>query len=171
MSSRPTMLCLLSALLFAGCNSAGKATLYIDNDSKTSYRVEIDGQRSLYVGQGKSAKRNLPFGEPIRIVVKKDGRVIFDETKQFERHTDGPAWRHFLLDPEGDTRYSLREFYYYTDLDKADKGKKSRAVRRVKNRKWVEIPKSATALQPVMFTSASSSDDETTRQCVVRYNR
>ena len=171
MFSRPLLLCLSSIALFSGCNAAGKATLYIDNDSKTSYTVEISGQRGLYVGKGNSAKRNLPFGEPIRIVVKKKGKVIFDQTKEFEPHPDGPGWRHFLLDPEGDTRYSLREFYYYTDWDKANNGKKSKAVKRVSNRKWVEIPKSATALYPVMLTSASSSEDVTTRRCVVRYKR
>ena len=159
---------LLTIAMCAGCGS-GNATLYVDNDSKEGMRVEIEGHRGLYVGPGKSGKRHLPFGEH-KIVVKQKGKVIYDGTKVFEPHKNGPAWRHYLLDPEKNTRYTLREIYYYKDKDKekAKKGKKSRRVRTLAKKHWVDVPKGATALYAMPVVVTSEKGDRTSTLCVVR---
>ena len=151
---------------FTGCGPT-KATLFVDNDSKSSIRVEIEGQKSLYVGPNKSGKRHLPYGEH-KVTVKRKGKVIFEGKKNFEPHPNGPAWRHYLLDPEADTTYAVREFFYYKDRQAANNNAESRYVQQLYRKNWVEVPKGATALSPSTFVVTSETGERASQLCVVR---
>ena len=160
------VLCLFALSLAAGCGG-GRATLFVDNNSEDSMRVEIEGERSLYVGPGDHARRHLTYGEH-RIVVKQKDKVIFDETKTFEPYQEGPSWRHYLLDPKGRTRYALFDFYYYKDPEKAKTEKSHSRVKRLSRGNWIDIPAGATVLEPMPIIVTSSEEDRTAAKCVCR---
>lgn len=160
------VICVVTVSLSIGCGG-GRATLFVDNNSKDSMHVEIAGERTLYVGPGDHAKRHLTYGEH-RVVVKQKGKVIFDETKSFEPHEGGPGWRHYLLDPKGRTRYAVYDFYYYKDPEKAKTEKSSKRVKRLSKNKWIDIPAGATVMEPMPIVVTSSEEDRTSAQCVCR---
>lgn len=163
-----TALMLAVTMVVGGCSQT-LITVYVDNDSESSIRVEIEGEGSLYVGPGNSAKRKVHPG-PHRVVVKRKGEVIFDEVKTFENSPGGFAWRHYLLDPEADTRYAVYEVYYYPDQKTANKNKSSRKIRQLGKGNWIEVPDGVCALtsMPVVFTSSDAK--RVSRQCVQRSN-
>ena len=158
--------CLLAITLLTGCGT-GRATLFVDNDSKSGIRVEIEGEKGLYVGPGKHGKRHVKFGDK-KIVVRKGDKIIFEETKTFEPYEKGPGWRHYLLDPQGDTRYSLYDVYYYEDTKKSKSKPDSKRVKRLAKKKWVEIPRGAAALEAMPIVITTDDGDRATRQCVFR---
>ena len=160
------MMSLLTVTLYSGCGT-GKATMLVDNDSKESLQVEVKGHRSLYVGPDRNAKLQLPFGEHHVTVLQKN-KVIFEDTKTFEPYEGGPGWRHYLLDPQGDTIYAVREFYYYKDAEQAKSGKSSRRVRALPRKHWVDVPKGATALTVMPIVLTSTKDEKTSCLAVVR---
>lgn len=159
--------CLFAITLSAGCGGIEQATLFVDNDSKEAVRVSIDGQRDLYVGPKKFAKRRITFGEH-RVVVTRKGKVVFDEVKNFEPHADGPSWRHFLLDPDADTKYAVKEVYYYENQEKANSSKASRRLYGLKKQHWVKVPKGACALSPMLLVFTSGDKEKTKRLCVTK---
>ena len=164
---RHFILLVVSVLPFlAGCGPT-KATLFVDNDSKTSYRVEIEGHKSLYVGPNRSAKRHLPYGEH-NITVKQKGRIVYQGKKNFEPHPNGPSWRHYLLDPEADTTYAVREYFYYENQKEAKTKPQSRYVQQLYRNNWIDVPKGAMAMSPSSVVFTSEDCDRSGRLCVVR---
>lgn len=157
-----SLLCLL-VILFCGCG--GRATLFVDNDSDDPVRVEIDGAEEIYVSSGNSAKCFVLYGDH-QVTVKRSGKVVFQETKTFEPNEDGTSWRHYLLDPDADTRYAVREIEYFEDQEKANKSK-SRRVKRLPKKHWVDVPNGATVLSPMPVVFTSSKAKSTKRLCVV----
>ena len=159
-----SVLCLFIVTLFAGCG-AGRATLFVHNDGKSGINVEIEGHRKLYVGPNRHAKRHLPYGEH-KITVRRGDKIIFQGTKKFSPHEDGPGWRHYLLDPDADTRFALREFYYYKDKEKAKSGKVSRKVRSMGRGHWIKVPKGACVMESMPVVLTSEGKDRVSRMCV-----
>lgn len=158
-------ICLLVPAFFGGC-STGDATLFVDNDSDESVIVEIDGKHALWIGSDRYSKCRVRYGEH-RVVVRQKDKVIFDQTKIFEPHADGPRWRHYILDPHADTRYVVREVYYYADGTSAKNMKPTRKIKSLSRTHWVDVPKSASAIESMPFVVTSDVGESTTRQYVI----
>lgn len=165
-STRHLIVFLIILPSFIGCG-VGKATLFVDNDSKNGFKVEIEGQKGLFVSPGKFGKRHLPYGEH-KVKVTQKNKVIFEKTIQLEPYDNGPGWRHYLLDPHGDTRYAVHDFYYYDDMETANSSKSSRKVKSLSKRKWVDVPQGAMALEAMPVTFSTEPGNKTSRLCVVR---
>ena len=152
-------------LLFPGCGGT-KATVFVHNDSKKAIRVDIVGfKENLYVGPGKHTKQDVRYGE-YKIVVRSGKKVIFEDTKEFKKSDKCPNWRHYLLDPHADTRYVLREVYFYKDRKKAKNGKSSKRIKSLPKQHWVEVPVGASDLSPGQYVLAHGNEEVSKRLCV-----
>ena len=160
-----SVLLLVAVLSAGGCGAAVGANLFVDNDGDRAIRVQIDDGKLRYVGPGNQKNFHVPYGEH-RIRVTRGDSVIVNETKVFEPHVNGPNWRHYLLDPDADTRYAVYEYYYYATQEEANSKRLRRPVGGLPRKRWVDVPQGACALVPMQMVFASSSERVTKRRCV-----
>ncbi|MDB2687172.1 hypothetical protein N9Y42_08150 [Mariniblastus sp.] len=162
------LLVLFLVALSAGCSGVS-ATLFVDNDSDEFYRFQVDGGKEKSIGARDHAKCHLTYGEHrVTVTAGEDRRVVYDEIKTFEPYPEGSMWRHFLLDPDADTKYAIHEFSYYQTPEEAKNGKSDRRIKGLRKQHWIDVPKGVCVLDPMPGVFVSEHDKETQRRCVVR---
>jgi hypothetical protein len=98
---------------FTGCFQRQDACIYVDNNTKESMTVEIDGKRVAYVSANKIHRiKRVKLGEH-QITVRSNGEVIFDEVKNIEALDGGSVWQNrYVLNPSGTSRYWAYKMKY-----------------------------------------------------------